>query len=179
MLCSSARSDQICSCPLSSPANRRLESTDHSIDSSHFDWLHTLHSAKLARRLSDHRPGSAEPLRVLLQVNVARDPDKFGLPPDAVFDMAETLLQADYPGIALRGLMTIGQRRASDDQRRAEFSMLRKLADDCTDRFGARYFTELSMGMSEDFEIAIEEGATMIRVGSAIFGPRTPSSHAD
>jgi len=86
--------------------------------------------------------------------------------------MTEELLQAGYPGIALRGLMTIGLRQASDQQRRAEFVALRELAVECARRFGDEYFTELSMGMSDDFEIAILEGATMIRVGSAIFGPR-------
>ena len=138
----------------------------------HFDWLHTLDSLKLAQRLSDHRPESAKPLRVLLQVNVARDPDKFGLLPDAAFGMTEALLDSAHPGIELCGLMTIGQRRATDEQRRVEFSALRELADSCAERFGTQYFTELSMGMSDDFATAIEEGATMIRVGSAIFGPR-------
>lgn len=141
----------------------------------HFDWLHTLDSTRLAKRLSDNRPDAARPLRVLLQVNVARDPDKFGLMPDAVYRMTEDLLLAAHPGIELCGLMTIGQRNATGHQRRAEFIALRELAADCADRFGARYFAELSMGMSDDFENAVEEGATMVRVGSAIFGPRPPA----
>ena len=141
----------------------------------HFDWLHTLDSTRLAKRLSDNRPDAARPLRVLLQVNVARDPDKFGLMPDAVYRMTEDLLLAAHPGIELCGLMTIGQRTATEQQRRAEFIALREHAADCADRFGARYFAELSMGMSNDFETAIEEGATMVRVGSAIFGPRPPA----
>ena len=138
----------------------------------HFDWLHTLDSPKLARRLSDNRPAGASPLGVLLQVNVARDPHKYGLLPEAVTAMAEQLLTGDYPGIALRGLMTIGQRSATDDQRRTEFAALRKLREDCATRFGAEYFSELSMGMSNDYELAIAEGATMVRVGSSIFGSR-------
>ncbi|MGB5259611.1 MAG: YggS family pyridoxal phosphate-dependent enzyme [Gammaproteobacteria bacterium] len=138
----------------------------------HFDWLHTLDSLKLAKRLSDNRPDPARPLHVLLQVNIARDPAKFGLMPDAIYELTEGLLQAGYPGIELCGLMTIGQRRATLSQRCAEFSALRDLAAKCADRFGTRYFNELSMGMSGDFETAIKEGATMVRVGSAIFGPR-------
>ena len=137
-----------------------------------FDWLHTLDSLKLARRLSEHRPVSTSPLQVLLQVNVARDPAKFGLLPEAVVELSDQLLEANYPGIKLCGLMTIGLRGASDPQRRAEFVALRELAEECAERFGTEYFTELSMGMSEDFELAIREGATMVRVGSAIFGPR-------
>ena len=137
-----------------------------------FDWLHTLDSPKLAGRLSDNRPAGTDPLGVLLQVNVARDPHKYGLLPEAVTAMAEQLLTGNYPGIELRGLMTIGQRNATDDQRRTEFAALRKLGENCAARFGSRHFSELSMGMSNDYELAIAEGATMVRVGSGIFGPR-------
>lgn len=138
----------------------------------HFDWLHTLDSTKLAKRLSDNRPAGAIPLRVLLQINIARDSHKYGLLPETVAAMAEQLLTASYPGIELRGLMTIGQRSATEDQRRAEFAALRELGADCATRFGPQHFGELSMGMSDDFELAIAEGATMVRVGSNIFGPR-------
>jgi pyridoxal phosphate enzyme (YggS family) len=137
-----------------------------------FDWLHTLDSLKLAKKLSASRPASSEAIKVLLQVNIASDPDKRGLAPDSVFGLVEELLQADYPGIDLRGLMTIGQRQATADQRRTEFAALRELGTDCAARFGAQFFGELSMGMSDDFEAAITEGATMVRVGSAIFGAR-------
>ena len=140
----------------------------------HFDWLHTLDSLKLAGRVSAARPADMDPLKVLLQVNIAGDPHKYGLTADAVFALVEGLLAADNPGIELRGLMTIGQRAATTDQRRAEFIALRTLAEECAQRFGKRRFTELSMGMSDDFELAISEGATMVRVGSAIFGPREP-----
>ena len=149
-----------------------LQSNKAKLVAQSFDWLHTLDSPQLAKRLSDNRPDPTGPLRVLLQVNIARDPAKYGLLPEAVFGMTDELLQAGYPGIALCGLMTIGLRQTSDQQRRAEFAALRELAVECARRFGDEYFTELSMGMSDDFEIAILEGATMIRVGSAIFGPR-------
>lgn len=137
-----------------------------------FDWLHTLDSLKLAHRLSAATRTSQQPLNVLLQVNVAGDPDKHGLPANAVFQFAESLLEAGLHGIQLRGLMTIGRQQATTEQRRTDFLSLRKLSGDCAQRLGGEYFTQLSMGMSNDFELAIGAGATMIRVGSAIFGDR-------
>ena len=159
------------------PANEwhfigHLQSNKARVVGADFDWLHTLDSLKLAGRLSAARPDHVEPLGVLLQVNVAADPDKYGLPPDELFKLADGLLEADYRGIELRGLMTIGQRVATNDERRSEFAALRELANGCARRFGKRYFSELSMGMSDDFELAIAEGATMVRIGSAIFGAR-------
>ena len=137
-----------------------------------FSWLHTLDSLKLAKKLSDSTVKASTGLNVLLQVNIANDPDKFGLSADAVYPFTEQLLTADYPGIRLQGLMTIGRRDASLTQRRADFSALRELGNQCADRFGADNFSELSMGMSGDFEAAIAEGATMVRIGKLIFGPR-------
>jgi pyridoxal phosphate enzyme (YggS family) len=139
-----------------------------------FDWLHTLDSLKLAKRLSDAAT-SATALRVLLQVNIADDPDKFGLPAATLFQFIDDLLRAGLSGIQLRGLMMIGHRDATVTQRRRDFSALYELGHKCAERFGAELFREYSMGMSGDFEDAIAEGATMIRVGSAIFGPRPPA----
>lgn len=137
-----------------------------------FDWLHTLDSLKLAGRLSDQAVRSASSLNVLLQINIASDPDKFGLPPAEVFRFVDELLQSDLAGIRLRGLMTIGRRDTTPEQRRKDFTALRELGNACAQRFGSSLFTELSMGMSGDFETAIMEGATMIRIGSSIFGRR-------
>jgi hypothetical protein len=137
-----------------------------------FAWLHTLDSLKLAGKLSESATRSGTTLNVLLQVNIANDPAKFGLPTASVCQFVDDLLRAGPAGIRLRGLMTIGRRNASQDETRANFAALRELGCACAERFGARHFTELSMGMSDDFEIAIAEGATMIRVGSAIFGER-------
>ena len=83
----------------------------------------------------------------------------------------EHILELASDKTRLRGLMTIGYRGASDDERRRSFAALRQLLDQCQQRFG-KSMTELSMGMSGDFEPAIEEGATMVRVGTALFGPR-------
>ena len=138
----------------------------------HFTWLHTLDSLTLARRLDAAATRLSVTLNVLLQVNIANDPGKRGLDGGAVFEFVDNLLEAGLPALRLRGLMTIGRRQSGPEQRRGEFAALRLLGDACARRFGAGYFSELSMGMSDDFEIAIAEGATWIRVGSAIFGPR-------
>jgi pyridoxal phosphate enzyme (YggS family) len=137
-----------------------------------FDWLHTLDNLKLANRLSAAAGEAQQPLNVLLQINIAGDPDKHGLPGNAVFQFTESLLEAGLPGIQLHGLMTIGRQQATMDERRTDFLALRDLSEGCAQRFGSQYFTQLSMGMSDDFELAIAAGATMIRVGSAIFGAR-------
>lgn len=151
-----------------------LQSNKASAVAEKFDWLHTLDSVKLANKLAGHRPQQAHPLGVLLQVNIARDPAKYGLLPEAVYSVTDALLNTALPGISLEGLMTIGQQGANESQRRAEFSALRELGADCAIRFGREHFRELSMGMSDDFELAIAEGATMVRVGSSIFGSREP-----
>jgi PLP dependent protein len=138
-----------------------------------FAWLHTLDSLKLARKLSGHAEAGGVVVNTLLQINIEDDPDKFGMQPDGVFPFVDELLRAGLNGIRLCGLMTIGRRESSVTDTHRAFSMLRELRDACAWRFGADMFRELSMGMSGDFEIAIAEGSTMVRVGGAIFGART------
>ena len=137
-----------------------------------FSWLHTLDSTKLANRLARHCQETHSTLNILIQVNVSGDPDKHGLPAERLFGFTEELLEAGHAGLSLRGLMTIGRRDASVAERQREFAAMRELAAACGERFGASRFGELSMGMSSDFEQAIREGASIVRVGSAIFGPR-------
>ncbi|MEZ5543399.1 MAG: YggS family pyridoxal phosphate-dependent enzyme [Pseudomonadota bacterium] len=137
-----------------------------------FAWLHTLDSLRLAQRLSAAALDAAHTVQVLIQVNVAADPAKQGLAASELFSFVDRLLAADLAGIRLRGLMTIGRHDADTEPRRAEFAALRELGRACAERFGAPLFCELSMGMSADFELAITEGATMVRVGSSIFGAR-------
>jgi pyridoxal phosphate enzyme (YggS family) len=137
-----------------------------------FAWLHTLDSLKLARRISSHAEARGVVVNTLLQINIADDPDKFGMQPASVFPFMDQLLEASLDGIRLRGLMTIGRREASVADCRRTFSQLRELREACAMRFGDGLFRELSMGMSGDFEIAVTEGSTMVRVGSAIFGER-------
>ena len=155
-----------------------LQSNKAKLIPENFAWLHTLDSLKLAKKLSASAMWSQRTLYVLLQVNIANDPDKYGLPVASVYSLVEDLLQAGLGGIRLRGLMTIGRRDVPPDETRANFSALRKLAEACAERFDAHRFSELSMGMSNDFETAIAEGATMIRVGSSIFGKR-PAKTSD
>jgi pyridoxal phosphate enzyme (YggS family) len=137
-----------------------------------FSWLHTLDSIKLAKRLARHCQETHSTLNILIQVNVSGDPDKHGLPAERLFGFTEELLEAGHAELSLRGLMTIGRRDASVAERQREFAAMRELAAACGERFGASRFGELSMGMSSDFEQAIREGASIVRVGSAIFGPR-------
>lgn len=144
-----------------------------------FAWLHTLDTLKLANHLSGAALDAGQTVNVLLQINVANDPAKFGLPARQLIPFVDKLLESELAGIRLRGLMTIGRRDAAQDARRTEFAALRELAHSCAGRFGDTLFGELSMGMSEDFELAIAEGATMVRVGSAIFGARDPAGPGD
>lgn len=149
-----------------------LQSNKAKLVAGNFNWLHTLDSLKLARKLSAAWSDTQRPLQILLQVNIANDPRKYGLAPAATAQIAADLLRLGLPGIELRGLMTIGREHATVEARRHDFRALRQLRDEIAARLGIAYFRELSMGMSDDFEVAIAEGATMVRVGSSIFGPR-------
>jgi hypothetical protein len=138
-----------------------------------FQWVHTLDSVMLARRMGDAARAAGVTINALIQVNVAQDPDKQGVAPEALHPLIESLLQAEIVGLSLRGLMTIGRLDASTDDTRRAFAELRALQHEISQWFRLPEFTELSMGMTGDFEIAIAEGATMVRVGSAIFGERS------
>jgi hypothetical protein len=137
-----------------------------------FSWLHSLDSLDLARKLSRHAGEQSATINMLIEVNVSRDPKKHGLTPEALPDFMEKLLKENLTALPLRGLMTIGPHAAPEKEIRACFAGLRRLRDDCRQRFGLNSFTELSMGMSGDYIQAIQEGATMVRVGTAIFGER-------
>ena len=108
---------------------------------------------------------------VLVEVNVSGEASKFGVPPDALPELLERL--AALEGLELRGLMTVGAPVARPEDARGGFARLRELRESGERRLG-RPLPELSMGMSGDFEVAIEEGATLVRVGTALFGERPP-----
>lgn len=135
----------------------------------HFDWLQTLDRAKLVGPLARHREGIAKPLNVLIQVNIDDEASKSGCEPGDVAKLAD--LVAAEPTLRLRGLMAIP---APLDlaRRREAFRRMRALLDALSSSHAG--IDTLSMGMSDDFELAIEEGATMVRVGSALFGARRP-----
>jgi len=137
-----------------------------------FSWLHSLDNLDLARKLSRRARELSASINILIEVNVSRDPKKHGLTAEALPDFIEKYLKENFPTLPLRGLMTIGPHEAPEKEIRACFASLRRLRDDCQRHFGLRDFTELSMGMSGDYVEAIKEGATMLRIGTAIFGER-------
>jgi pyridoxal phosphate enzyme (YggS family) len=134
-----------------------------------FDIVHAVDGAALARDLARHAQARAEPLPVLIEVNVSGEASKFGVPPDGLPELAGVI--RGLAGLELRGLMTVGRAVERPEDARADFARLRGLRDECERRLGMR-LPELSMGMSQDFEVAVEEGATLVRVGTAIFGRR-------
>ena len=137
-----------------------------------FDWVQSLERAKIARRLSEQRPPERGALNVLVQVNISGEASKSGVSPETAEALCRTV--DSLPRLHLRGLMAIPE--ISDDARaqRAAFARLRALYDDLCTRGLA--LDTLSMGMSADLEAAIAEGATMVRIGTAIFGPRPPKA---
>lgn len=133
-----------------------------------FDWVHSVDRLKIARRLSEQRPASKPPLNICLQVNVSNETNKAGITLDEVRGLAEEVNQLEH--IRLRGLMAIPLN--TDDARQQQF-YFRQLKN-CLDELNQQGFKldTLSMGMSNDMDVAIAEGATMIRIGTAIFGAR-------
>lgn len=131
----------------------------------HFDWVHSVDRLKIAQRLSDQRPAHLPPLNICLQVNVSGEDSKSGCRPDELPELAQVV--AALPNLCLRGLMAIPE--ATDDvaAQHAAFARLRQLRDEL-----ALNLDTLSMGMSHDLEAAIAEGATWVRIGTALFGAR-------
>ncbi len=135
-----------------------------------FAWVHALDRLKVAERLAVQRPPHTPPLNVCLQVNLAGESTKGGVTPAELPALAAAV--AALPRLALRGLMCIPPEETDPARQRAWFARLRQLRDQLN-AGGARLDT-LSMGMSGDFEAAIAEGATIVRLGTALFGPRSP-----
>lgn len=133
-----------------------------------FDWVHGIDRAKVAERLSASRPDNKAPLQVCIQVNVSGEASKSGVTPDAAFGLAETIM--GLPCLHLRGLMAIPEPTHDTTLQRSRFRMLREIREDFLRRRVP--LDTLSMGMSDDLEAAIAEGATLVRVGRAIFGER-------
>lgn len=134
----------------------------------HFDWVHSIERFKVAERLSVARGSGLPPLQVCVQVNVSGESSKSGVSPEEAASLAHAV--AALPNLRLRGLMTIPEPSEDASLVRSRFAMLRQLRDRLN--AGGLALDTLSMGMSHDLEEAILEGATIVRVGTAIFGER-------
>jgi PLP dependent protein len=134
----------------------------------HFDWVHSVDREKIAQRLSEQRPAHLPPLNICLQVNINGETSKSGVAPDEVLPLAQRI--ALLPHIKLRGLMAIPEPEPDFARQRAPFRALKDLLLAIIEQGIA--MDTLSMGMSADLDAAIAEGATIIRVGTAIFGKR-------
>lgn len=134
----------------------------------HFSWAHSVDRLSIAQRLDAQRPPHLPPLNICLQVNISQEPGKSGVALEHLAELAATV--AALPHLRLRGLMTLPAPCHEFEQQRLPFRALRTVFDDLCARGLA--LDTLSMGMSEDFEAAIAEGATLVRIGSAIFGRR-------
>ena len=146
----------------------RLQSNKTRPVAERFDWVHSVDKAKLLRRLNDQRPDTLAPLNVCLQVNIDDEAAKSGVSPEALADLAQGV--SELPRLRLRGLMCLPAIRTGFDEQRAPFARLRECAESLS---AAGIATDtLSMGMTADYRAAIVEGATIVRLGTAIFGPR-------
>lgn len=145
-----------------------IQSNKTRLIAEHFDWVHSIDRLKIAERLSEGRPKNLTPLNVCLQINISGEATKSG----ATIEQAAALAKAvkSLPHLNLRGLMAIPKETSDYAQQREQFKILKQLFEQLNAE-GLQLDT-LSMGMSHDLEAAIVEGATIVRVGSAIFGTR-------
>lgn len=151
-----------------------LQSNKADIAACLFDWVQTVDRPKLVDALARHRPAELPPLNVLVQVNIDDEASKSGCAPADIDALADAV--AAQPRLHLRGLMAIPAPFPDEAPRRAAFRRMRALFDALAARHPG--IDTLSMGMSGDFELAIAEGATMVRVGTALFGARPPRPEA-
>jgi len=135
----------------------------------YFHWVHSVDRLKIAQRLSSQRPDDMEPLNICLQINISKEVQKSGFSSTEVFDVIREINQ--LPRLKLRGLMAIPKPERNFEQQKQAFHQLRELLRQLNQQFGLTMDT-LSMGMSGDLEAAIAEGATIVRIGTALFGPR-------
>jgi len=145
-----------------------LQSNKTKAVATYFDWVHSVDRLKLAQRLNDQRPEHLPPLNICLQVNISDEDTKAGLAPADVADLARAV--AGMRRLRLRGLMCIPAPADTEAHQRAPFRALRQLQQQLIHQGHA--LDSLSMGMSGDLEAAVAEGATLVRVGTDIFGPR-------
>jgi pyridoxal phosphate enzyme (YggS family) len=145
-----------------------LQSNKTRLVAERFEWVHSLERDRIAARLSEQRGPRQAPLQVCIQVNVSGEGSKSGIAPDALHALAEAVVK--LPRLKLRGLMAVPEPTGDQALQRRRFAQLRELLEKLNQRGYA--LDTLSMGMSADLEAAIMEGATMVRIGTAIFGER-------
>jgi len=150
-----------------------LQSNKTKLVAEHFAWVHSIDRLKLAERLSVQRPIDLPPIQICIQVNVSGEASKSGVNPNETFALAQAITA--LPQLQLRGLMAIPEPSEDESLLRNRFAQLKVLKNQI-ETAGIPLDT-LSMGMSADYAIAIEEGSTLIRVGSALFGYRPPKPH--
>ena len=148
-----------------------IQSNKTRLISENFDWVHTVDRIKIAERLSKQRPGHANKLNICIQINVDDEKTKSGVDIKNVFDLCYAI--DELPNLNLRGLMCLPMTRSDHEKQRQPFKVLKKLYEHLNkERF---HLDTLSMGMTNDFSAAIQEGSTIIRIGTALFGPRDKS----
>lgn len=147
----------------------QLQSNKTRAVATHFDWVHTIDRLRIAERLSAQRPFHAPPLRVCIQVRIGMEASKGGVAPEQAAELVAAVRA--LPRLELRGLMCLPPPESDPQRQRYWLRQLRELRDAID--AGRGLLPELSMGMSDDLEAAVAEGATIVRVGTAIFGPRT------
>ncbi len=135
-----------------------------------FDWVHTVDSRELARELSRRAVEAGRTVNVLVEVKTTEEATKSGVPPAEALGLLEVL--GELPGVVPRGLMTMGPAHGGEAAARGSFRRLSQLLAEARERLPALPLRDLSMGMSDDFEVAVEEGATWVRLGRALFGAR-------
>lgn len=148
-----------------------LQSNKSRLVAEHFAWIHSVDRQKLAERLSAQRPAGLPPLQVCVQVNVSGEASKSGCAPAETLELCRAV--AALPNLVLRGLMAIPEPSDDPVAQRRPFRQLRELFDAVrATGIGGATFDTLSMGMTHDLEAAVAEGATLVRIGTAIFGER-------
>lgn len=145
-----------------------IQSNKTKLIAEHFDWVQTITRFKDAQRLNDQRPEALSPLNICIEVNISEDPNKTGIAPEAVLDLAQSLTA--LPRLKLRGLMTIAKLTIDPVEQAFFFDKMAALYQDCCHKGCA--FDTLSMGMSGDFALAIAAGSTCVRIGTRLFGQR-------
>ena len=148
-----------------------LQSNKTRVVAEAFDWVHSVDRLKIAQRLAEQRPAGLPPLQLCLQVNISGEGSKSGVPPAEVPALARAVAALPRERVALRGLMAIPEAAGDFAAQRAPHRALRELLEQLNR--GGLALDTLSMGMSADLEAAVAEGATLVRIGTAIFGART------